>query len=50
MTWKRYTRWLLGLFLVLFGASMIWGETYPGQGYLIGGVAIAAAVFILVDK
>ena len=47
---KRYARIFTALFLAAFSLSMIAGQTFPGQGYLIGGIGLAAAVCVAFDK
>ncbi len=42
-----FARYALCLFLALLGLSFIVGQTFPGQGYLIGINGIVAGVALL---
>ena len=44
---KKWGVLLLGVFLILFGTAQFnWVAVHP---YLLGGLAIAAGVFIIID-
>lgn len=47
----RWTlRWVLGVFLVLLGLSMLVGQTFRFQGYILGLLGITAGVQSIVKE
>ncbi len=41
---------LLALFLIIYGLAAVVHLSFEGMNYILGGIAIAAGIFILIDR
>ena len=41
---------LLGIYLIIVGLSGVIGLAFEGMRYIVGGLAIAAGIFILIER
>lgn len=46
----KWTRIFTGAFFVAFGLSMIYGQTFTGQGYIIGALSLGAGICGVLGK